>query len=116
MRVAFLVIGLWSTILGASSFASPPDRLPLPTGTHLQLVRRFYSAIDGLSSNSVSALAVSRSGVVRAAAGGQAARLDGDRWIAEPGPTLDRGNGMREEDPTLWLLPFWMGRYHRLIE
>ena len=37
------------------------------------------------------------------------------KWDKSPF-TLDSGNDMGEGDPTIWLLPYWMGRYHRLIE
>jgi hypothetical protein len=29
---------------------------------------------------------------------------------------LDRGSDLGEGDPTMWLLPYWMGRHHKLIE
>jgi hypothetical protein len=29
---------------------------------------------------------------------------------------LDGGSDVAEGDPTIWLLPYWMGRYHRLID
>jgi hypothetical protein len=29
---------------------------------------------------------------------------------------LDGGSDQAEADPTIWLLPYWMGRHHRLIE
>ena len=29
---------------------------------------------------------------------------------------LDGGTGRVEKDPTLWLFPYWMGRFHRLID
>ncbi|HEU4752090.1 MAG TPA: transcriptional regulator, partial [Armatimonadota bacterium] len=28
----------------------------------------------------------------------------------------DGGDGMQEEDQTVWLLPYWLGRYHRIID
>jgi hypothetical protein len=37
------------------------------------------------------------------------------KWDKSPF-TLDGGSDMGEGDPTVWLLPYWMGRYHRLIE
>lgn len=37
------------------------------------------------------------------------------KWDKSPF-TLDGGNDLGETDPTIWLLPYWMGRYHRLIE
>jgi hypothetical protein len=36
-------------------------------------------------------------------------------WDSNP-YALDDGNDMTEADPTVWLLPYWMGRRHRLIE
>jgi hypothetical protein len=29
---------------------------------------------------------------------------------------IDGGDGLTEEDQTMWLLPYWLARYHRLIE
>ena len=29
---------------------------------------------------------------------------------------LDGGSDMAEGDQTIWLLPYWMGRYHQLID
>ncbi len=29
---------------------------------------------------------------------------------------LEGGSGMEEIDQTVWLLPYWMGRWHKLIE
>jgi hypothetical protein len=39
------------------------------------------------------------------------------RWNGNP-YRLDGGDplGRREDDGTAFLLPYWMGRYHRLIE
>jgi len=36
-------------------------------------------------------------------------------WDSNP-YELDRGNDMAEVDQAVWLLPYWMGRYHKLIE
>ena len=36
-------------------------------------------------------------------------------WDSNP-YHLDGGGDMSEGDQTVWLLPYWMGRYHRLIE
>ena len=38
-----------------------------------------------------------------------------NNWDADP-YQLDGGNGHGEGDPTIWLLPYWMGRHHKLIE
>lgn len=37
------------------------------------------------------------------------------KWDKNP-YTLDDGSDLGEGDQTTWLLPYWMGRYHRLIE
>jgi len=37
------------------------------------------------------------------------------KWDKSPF-VLDAGSDQVEGDPTIWLLPYWMGRYHRLIE
>jgi hypothetical protein len=37
------------------------------------------------------------------------------KWNSNP-YELDGGDAHEEEDPTFWLLPYWMGRYHHLIE
>ena len=29
---------------------------------------------------------------------------------------LDGGNDLVENDQTIWLLPYWMGRFHKLID
>jgi len=36
-------------------------------------------------------------------------------WDSNP-YLVDDGNDLTEADPTVWLLPYWMGRYHRLIQ
>ena len=36
------------------------------------------------------------------------------KWNGNP-YTLDYAGGGAEEDPTIFLLPYWMGRYHGLI-
>jgi hypothetical protein len=36
------------------------------------------------------------------------------KWNNNP-YELDGGDPHEEEDPTFWLLPYWMGRYHQLI-
>jgi hypothetical protein len=37
------------------------------------------------------------------------------KWDKSP-YLLDGGNDMSEADQTIWLLPYWLGRHHRLIE
>jgi len=37
------------------------------------------------------------------------------KWDKSPFE-LDGGSDLAEGDQTVWLLPYWMGRYHRLIE
>jgi hypothetical protein len=36
-------------------------------------------------------------------------------WDSDP-YELDSGSDMEEKDQTIWLLPYWLGRYHRIIE
>jgi hypothetical protein len=36
------------------------------------------------------------------------------KWNGNP-YLVDGGDGRSEEDQTMWLLPYWLGRYHRLI-
>ncbi len=38
------------------------------------------------------------------------------KWNGNPYRVDSVGNGTAEEDPTMYLLPYWMGRYHGLIE
>jgi hypothetical protein len=37
------------------------------------------------------------------------------KWDKNP-YELDGGSDLTEGDPTIWLLPYWMGRHHQLIE
>jgi hypothetical protein len=37
------------------------------------------------------------------------------KWDKDP-RQLDGGSDLAEGDPTIWLLPYWMGRFHGLIE
>jgi hypothetical protein len=44
-------------------------------------------------------------------------------WIERPMGKWDKdpffpdgGDGRIEEDQTVWLHPYWLGRYHRIIE
>ena len=37
-----------------------------------------------------------------------------DRWNGDP-HDLDGGSGMSEDDPSDWLLPYWLARYYGLI-
>ncbi len=36
-------------------------------------------------------------------------------WNANP-HDLDGGSGMWENDPGAWLLPYWLARYHGIIQ
>ena len=38
------------------------------------------------------------------------------RWNADPFDVADTGSGFVEMDPGAWLLPYWLARYHNLIE
>ena len=37
------------------------------------------------------------------------------KWNGNPYSLDYAGGGRAEEDPTIFLLPYWMGRYHGLI-
>ena len=37
------------------------------------------------------------------------------KWDGNPF-VLDGGNDLGEGDPTVWLLPYWLGRFHLLVE
>src|SRR5687768_10758070 len=85
MRLAPILFLIAST--SAAIFAAgAPEPVPYRSGSHKQLVRQFYSSKDGLPADSVSAVAVSKTGVVRAVAQGKVARKEGVRWVAETGP------------------------------
>ncbi|MCI0332780.1 MAG: hypothetical protein L0228_06115 [Planctomycetes bacterium] len=71
---------------GWSDAAENASRPAFPTGTHLQLVRTFYDTADGLPSQDIRAVTVTRSGAVFVADGYDVARLDGERWVKETGP------------------------------
>jgi hypothetical protein len=38
------------------------------------------------------------------------------RWAENPYAYLQRGDGHSESSGTFWLLPYWMGRYYKVIE
>src|SRR5207244_13218819 len=61
--------------------------VPYPTGSHLQLVRSFFTSSNGLPADDVQAVTVTRDGIVLAAAGDALARLEGERWSKQNGPS-----------------------------
>src|SRR5437867_7949274 len=61
--------------------------VPYPTGSHLQLVRSFFTSSNGLPADDVRAVTVTRDGIVLAAAGNALARLEGERWSKQTGPS-----------------------------
>jgi len=61
--------------------------IPYRTGSHLQLVRTFYSAANGLPADPVRAVAVTREGATLAGCGSGLVRLEGERWLRENGPS-----------------------------
>lgn len=77
---------LFVAAIGRSGAAEDTSRPPLPTGSHLQLVRTFYTTADGLPGNRVRAVIVTRNGAVLVACENGLSRLDGKRWVAEAGP------------------------------
>src|SRR5687767_7863485 len=83
MRLAPIMI----LISSAAVFAvGDPEQVPYRTGAHKQLVRQFYTSSDGLPTDSVTAVTVSRTGVIRAVAQATVARKDGSQWAAATGP------------------------------
>src|SRR5438105_5038765 len=58
---------------------------PFATGAHLQLVRRFYTAADGLPSENIMAAATTRDGAVLVGTDAGVARLEGETWVRQAG-------------------------------
>jgi len=77
-------LSLVTTAAWSATNATAPA--PFPTGSHLQLVREFYTTADGLEGDDIRAVTVTRGGLVFAASGGALARLDGERWTKQTGP------------------------------
>src|SRR5438093_1517626 len=75
-------------ILAANTRSAPPEAASsaYPTGTHRQLVRKFYTAADGLPADDIRAVAVARNGLVLVSCSNSLGRLDGERWRQETGP------------------------------
>lgn len=88
-RCARLLPTLFLSPAVAAGAGPPPEAAPppFPTGTHLQLVRRFYTTAQGLPSDEVRAVVITRAGVLLAAVGDALVRKDGDRWVKEAGPS-----------------------------
>src|SRR5687768_18576091 len=85
MRLAPILFLIAST--SAAIFAAgAPEPVPYRSGSHKQLVRQFYSSKDGLLADFVSAVAVSKTGVVRGVAQGEVAREEGVRGVGATGP------------------------------
>jgi hypothetical protein len=82
--VALLLTAL---VANLESAAPPPLVPPYPTGTHLQLVRKFFPINDGLAADDVRAVTVTRDGLVLAAAGTNLLRLQDERWTIQKGPS-----------------------------
>jgi hypothetical protein len=60
---------------------------PYPTGSYPQLVRQFYTTRDGLPSEEVRAIAITREGVVLAAVGDAVVKYENGRWVKMSGPS-----------------------------
>src|SRR5437016_3021411 len=60
---------------------------PYPTGSHLQLVRKFFTISDGLPGDDVRAVTATRDNAVLVASGNGVARLEGEQWVKEAGPS-----------------------------
>jgi hypothetical protein len=81
---AWLVIFLMG--FGVALAAEPSHHVPYATGTHLQLVRQFYTAADGLPADQIRAVIVTRNGRVFAATPKGLVGFDGARWSKQSGP------------------------------
>src|SRR5947208_524783 len=68
----------------AASSPSIPT-VPYPTGSHLQLVRRFFTAADGLPGDEIRSVAAARDGTALAATANGVALLEGERWVKQAG-------------------------------
>src|SRR6267154_6096693 len=79
-----LTSGLLSAPLRVQSADASP--LPYPTGSHLQMVRRFFTAADGLPGDDIRAITVTRDNVILVASSNGVARLEGERWLIQTGP------------------------------
>jgi hypothetical protein len=55
--------------------------VPYATGSHLQLVRNFFTAADGLPADDVQAAVATRDRIVLVATGKGLARQEGERWV-----------------------------------
>src|SRR5438105_4747499 len=82
---------LWLAVhanAGQSAQPDAPARVPYVTGSHLQLVRTFFTTSNGLPADDIRAVTVTRDGIVLAAAGKSLARLgDAERWVSQTGPS-----------------------------
>jgi hypothetical protein len=70
-----------------NSYGQPADRVPYATGTHLQLVRQFYTTGDGLPADEIRAVTVTRDARVFAATPKGLVGLDAGRWGNQSGPS-----------------------------
>lgn len=87
LKIAFVVLSFSRSSDAASLANTDIDPVPYQSGHYRQLVRKFYTSADGLSTNSIVAVAAARNGAVFATSGGSLARLQNDRWQIEEGPT-----------------------------
>lgn len=61
--------------------------VPFPTGTHSQLVRKFFGTSEGLPNDDVRAVTVTRDGIVFVGpTGGGVVRVEGERCVKQVGP------------------------------
>src|SRR5882672_2990475 len=60
---------------------------PYPTGSHLQMVRKFFTSADGLPADEIRAVTVTRDGMALVAMSNGVFRLEGERWVNQSGPT-----------------------------
>src|SRR5437867_2706999 len=84
-RLAIITLALQAPKL-RSSEAAPYAPVPYPTGSHLQLVREFFTTADGLPTHEVRALTVTRDGIVLAGTSKGVAALKDQSWVKETGP------------------------------
>src|SRR5438552_7600715 len=80
-----ILLAVQATELRGSE-AEPARSVPYPAGSHLQLVRKFFTTADGLPADEIRAVVAARDGIVLAATSKGLARLETERWVTQSGP------------------------------
>src|SRR5882672_7422753 len=70
-----------------SGEAGTPAHPPYRTGTHFQLARKFFTASDGLPTDDIRAVVATRDKIVLVATSKGLARLKGQHWAEQNGPS-----------------------------